>query len=137
MTEDTGVEIYLLSVREDGSFISPLAITHALRIVHYQLGMMGVDYHALRHTHATLLDTNGASMLDISERLGHCHMKTTKRYLHNNPALRARTRNIVESLYVKKGEKTDDEVTPTIEGSGFSIDGLVYIEMPSDDKPPS
>jgi len=109
VNEDTGREVFLLSVREDGSFISPRTITHALRIIHYKLGMKEIDFHSLRHTHATTLDTNGASMLDISERLGHCHMKTTKRYLHNNPALRERTKNIIEDLYTKKDKENEEK----------------------------
>ncbi|MCL2798009.1 MAG: site-specific integrase [Firmicutes bacterium] len=105
VAENTGTEIFLLSVREDGTFISPRTITHALRVIHYELGIKGLDYHSLRHTHATTLDTNGASMLDISDRLGHCHMKTTKRYLHNNAVLQERTRGILENLYTKKDRK--------------------------------
>ena len=73
-----------------------------------------------------MLDTNGASMLDISERFGHCHMKTTKRYLHNNPALRARTRNIVENLYVTKNNYNEYSI---IKNSKFSNNGLVYVEI--------
>ena len=103
--ENTGKEIFLLSVREDGSFISPLTITHALSVIHHKLGMPEIDFHTLRHTHATALDTNGASMLDISERLGHCHLKTTKGYLHNNKELRERTKSIVENIYTKSDNK--------------------------------
>jgi integrase len=89
----------MLTVREDGSFISPWSITHALRVIHLDLGIQNIDFHSLRHTHATALDTNGASILDIKERLGHCHLKTTKGYLHNNPTLRERTKSIVNNLY--------------------------------------
>ncbi|MCL2676123.1 MAG: site-specific integrase [Firmicutes bacterium] len=103
VNEEIGKEVFLLSVREDGTFVSTTTITHALRIIHYQLKMPEIDFHTLRHTHATTLDTNGASMLDISERLGHCHVKTTKGYLHNNPALRERTKNILENIYNKNG----------------------------------
>jgi len=99
---DTGKEIFMLTVREDGSYISSQTITHACRVIHYKLGIKHFEYHALRHTHATTLDTNGASLLDIKERLGHCFLKTTERYTHNNKTLRDRTNNIIDSIYKKK-----------------------------------
>jgi len=62
----------MLNVREDGSYINSRTIDHASRVIHYELGIKHFEYHTLRHTHATALDTNGASLLDIKERLGHC-----------------------------------------------------------------
>ena len=39
-------------------------------------------FHDLRHSFASYLALNGASLLDIGELLGHRDLKTTKRYVH-------------------------------------------------------
>jgi integrase/recombinase XerD len=41
--------------------------------------------HALRHTFATRLAANGASLVALKEILGHRQLKTTERYLHVTP----------------------------------------------------
>jgi len=99
VSHDTGREIFMLNVREDGSFISPITITHACRVIHHKLKLNHFEYHALRHTHATTLFTNGASKIDISERLGHFDWKTTDGYLHNDEKQREKTIQIVSNIY--------------------------------------
>jgi len=42
--------------------------------------------HALRHTFATRLAANGASLVALKEILGHRQLATTERYLHVTPA---------------------------------------------------
>jgi integrase len=102
--EKTGERIFLINVRDDGTYIQPRTMAHLGRVVHYNLGFKSFDFHSLRHTHATALDTNGASMVDIKERLGHFSLKTTQKYIHDNDALRDRTKKIIEAIYKKKHE---------------------------------
>lgn len=39
-------------------------------------------FHALRHTSATLLLSNGTNIKNVASRLGHTQLKTTNRYVH-------------------------------------------------------
>lgn len=39
-------------------------------------------FHALRHTSATLLLSNGTNIKNVATRLGHAQLKTTNRYVH-------------------------------------------------------
>lgn len=41
-----------------------------------------IKFHALRHTYATKLIENGASLLTVSRLLGHSSIKTTEVYAH-------------------------------------------------------
>lgn len=41
-----------------------------------------MKFHALRHTSATLLLSNGTNIKNVASRLGHAQLKTTDRYVH-------------------------------------------------------
>lgn len=45
-------------------------------------GLEGFYPHALRHSFATNLQLNGASVAEIKEMIGHSNIATTERYLH-------------------------------------------------------
>lgn len=45
-------------------------------------GLKDVHFHDLRHTHASLLAMNGASLLAIADSLGHKSITMTQRYSH-------------------------------------------------------
>jgi len=112
--ENTGREIFLINVYENGALINPRTIMHVGRVVHYELGIKDYDFHSLRHTHATDLHNAGASMLDIKERLGHCNLKTTQDYLHNNEILKQRTKNILNQMYCKQSGDALEKTTGKI-----------------------
>lgn len=47
-----------------------------------QAGIRGVTFHTLRHSAASALARNGATLLEVAEVLGHRQLQTTKRYSH-------------------------------------------------------
>jgi integrase len=47
-----------------------------------QAGLKGVTFHTLRHTCASTLAMNGATLLEIADVLGHRQLQMTKRYSH-------------------------------------------------------
>ncbi|WP_077534319.1 site-specific integrase [Massiliimalia massiliensis] len=94
-------EIHMLNVRENGSFISPRIMMHCARVIHYDLGYAHYTYHALRHTHTTMLIERGAYIKDVQERLGHKSVQVTLQiYTHITQAMKQQTTNILENIPV-------------------------------------
>ena len=65
------VEIQPLLVRENGEYIAPRTMQHTSSVIHHKMNFPEFDFHSLRHTHATMLQENGADMVYIQRRLGH------------------------------------------------------------------
>jgi integrase len=64
--------------------------------------MIQFNFHALRHTHATMLIENGADMKDVSRRLGHANLATTSdTYTHVTRKMQAKTVAILEAALIK------------------------------------
>lgn len=74
-----GENIRLATMRENGEFLSPRILQHVGRIIHYEEGInyKEYDFHSLRHTHTTLLLSNGADIKYVQKRLGHKNIKVT------------------------------------------------------------
>lgn len=70
-------EIFLVNVRENGTYCQPRITQHLGRIVHYQLGFPLFDMHSLRHTHCCMLLDEGAPIKFVQQRLGHKDIETT------------------------------------------------------------
>ena len=68
---DNGNEIHFINIRENGTYIQPRVMQHCFRIIHHKLGYKDLDYHSLRHTHATMLLSAGVNVKAVQERLGH------------------------------------------------------------------
>jgi integrase len=66
----------LLFSRLDGSPLSPNALSKEWAIAAAALGL-AVTFHALRHTHASMLIDSGIDVVKISKRLGHANVSTT------------------------------------------------------------
>lgn len=59
-----------------------------------------ITFHALRHTHATLLIFNGENIKVISERLGHKNISTTlDTYTHVMEDMKNATANLLDSIF--------------------------------------
>ena len=62
----------------DGSHMKPSALSGQFRRYRSTLGLdPQATMHSLRHTHATMLLTNGIDIQTVSERLGHAQVSTT------------------------------------------------------------
>ena len=89
-------ETYPVFVMADGKFNGVNTWSHANREIKNRLGI-DFTFHDLRHTHATILLENGASIKDIQERLGHDKAQTTlDMYVENSPKISKATADIFE-----------------------------------------
>jgi integrase len=72
----------------DGSPLQPDSITKAFTRITQSIGLYGVRFHDLRHTHATLMLWQGIHPKVVSERLGHSSIAITlDTYSHVLPGL--------------------------------------------------
>lgn len=67
-------------VDEMGKIISPNYISWAFPIFIKKNGFRKVRFHDLRHTNAVMLLSNGASMQEVQDWLGHENYSTTDKY---------------------------------------------------------
>jgi hypothetical protein len=63
-----------------------------------EAGVQDFRFHDLRHTFASLLLDNGASLPQIQEALGHSSIKTTARYSHLFEAKKAGTVRLLDGM---------------------------------------
>ncbi len=86
----------MICVTENGEYTSPDSFKYCSRVIHYEL-KLAFNYHALRHTHATLLIENGVSPKTVQNRLGHKQIETTlQTYVHDTPTMEENAINIFE-----------------------------------------
>ena len=72
----------------DGSPLKPGSITQAFTRITRSIGLHGVRFHDLRHTHATIMLWQGIHPKIVSERLGHSSIAITlDTYSHVMPGL--------------------------------------------------
>lgn len=57
-----------------------------------------MKFHALRHTSATLLLSNGTNIKNVAARLGHAQLKTTNRYVHAIEEAEKEAANTLEAV---------------------------------------
>lgn len=62
---------------EFNQFTVNQAVTERLKIYQERVGLHKIGLHGFRHTHASLLFEAGASIKEVSERLGHANINTT------------------------------------------------------------
>ncbi len=76
IVEDKNGDLDFVCVKESGQILTPTALKHLSRVINKQLNIR-FEFHALRHTHATMLVESGANVKGVQQRLGHDHVKTT------------------------------------------------------------
>ena len=116
------VEVHMLNVREDGSYIQPRVMQHCGRVVHYELGFKKYDYHSLRHTHATRLIENGAPIKDVQHRLGHKSVQVTLDiYSHVTQKMQIQTVEILNNtpIVITQAEITENNGISSFLNLGF------------------
>lgn len=87
--------------KENGENITTNSIKYLSRIVNLELGI-DFNFHALRHTHATMLLEANANIKDIQRRLGHSRLSTTMDiYSHVTKQMRDDTVDIFENIINK------------------------------------
>lgn len=84
--------------KENGQFVSTDSFKYCSRIINHNLKIK-FNYHSLRHTHATILTENGASIKSIQQRLGHSDIQITlNKYVHNTESLENESIDIFERV---------------------------------------
>lgn len=93
--------VNFVCTNETGSLVSQETFRYCSRIINYEL-LIPFNFHALRHTHATLLIENGAKMKDVQARLGHSKLSTTMdTYTHDTDNMSKETVEIFEKICKK------------------------------------
>ena len=89
--------------------MNPNTITEYIRNFGKRYNIRGLKPHALRHTMATLSIANGADVVSVSKKLGHCNPSVTLNiYSHaNEEAQRRATEILAEALYNNKNKKAN------------------------------
>lgn len=82
-------KVDLIFVKENGEFHGTDSIKYVSKVVNYELGIE-FNFHAFRHTHATMLIEAGIPVNSVAERLGHSNTRTTlDTYVHVTDNMRA------------------------------------------------
>ena len=90
-------KVNLVMRKENGEYSSPDSFKYAARVIHHELNIQ-FNFHALRHTHATMLIENGISVKSVQERLGHADVETTlQTYVHDTEKMKDEAVNVFES----------------------------------------
>ena len=93
----TDEKVEFICCQENGTLVNPDLARYCSRVINFELGIQ-FNFHALRHTHATVLIENGANMKDVQKRLGHAQLSTTMDiYVKATEKMEKETVNIFES----------------------------------------
>lgn len=73
-------ELDFVCRQENGKLYNSKSMKNAIKIIHGKLGIEEFHYHALRHTHATILATHISNPAIVQKRMGHADIETTLKY---------------------------------------------------------
>lgn len=85
-------------IQADGKPMYPTTPTLQFTRFLKRAGLEHKKFHALRHTSATLLLSNGTNIKNVATRLGHAQLKTTNRYVHAVEEAEKQAANTFETL---------------------------------------
>lgn len=95
-----GTSIEFINVRENGELITSNIVEHTSRIIKNELGITKFTMHSLRHTNATKLIENGATLKAVQYRLGHRNMaETLDIYTHCSQKMEDEAVEIANAIY--------------------------------------
>ena len=90
-----------LFTQYDGSIMHPDTPTRQYRKFLKRHNIRYIKFHALRHTAATILLTNGCDIKTVSARLGHGDINTTNIYLHAVQTADRQAADTLDKLFPK------------------------------------
>lgn len=74
--------LYPVFIKENGEYHGSDSMKYPSKVINYDLGIT-FNFHAFRHTHATMLIESGIPVKAVSDRLGHGNVRTTlETYVH-------------------------------------------------------
>ena len=84
-------------IKENGEYRGTDTMKYVSKVINYELGI-DFNFHALRHTHATMLIEAGVHVKSVSARLGHSTVRTTlETYVHVTEKMKNDAVNAFES----------------------------------------
>ena len=99
-----------------GEDMHPATFTNHLTLIEEQNGIPHVSVHGLRHTFATLLNSEGVDIARISSELGHANISTTlNKYTHVFNGTTASSRGIADAMNNKFSKSATPSATRTKE----------------------
>lgn len=85
--------------KNDGTILSRQCVYHAFRRMCYAADIQYHSFHALRHTHASILLASGVHPKIVQERLGHAKISTTMdTYSHLIPGMQKVAVNVFNKI---------------------------------------
>ena len=113
--EQTGLQLRLgdawhgdnwIFIQADGKAMYPTTPTQWFSRFLKRNNLAHKKFHALRHTSATLLLSNGTNIKNVAARLGHAQLKTTNRYVHAVEQAERDAADTFENLLNVKQDRT-------------------------------
>ncbi|MBN1053070.1 site-specific integrase [Clostridium botulinum] len=94
---------YLVLDRNDFKYTpKSLSMNFTKKIAKYKEQLPQITFHGLRHTHATILISNGENIKVVSERLGHTDIRMTlNTYTHVMEDMKNNTASLLDDIFKK------------------------------------
>lgn len=90
--------IYPVFIKENGEFHGSDSVKYVSKVINNELEI-DFNFHALRHTHATMLIEAGIPVKTVSERLGHGSTRTTlETYVHVTDSMKDKAVYVFEKF---------------------------------------
>ena len=118
---DHSPEALVFSTRQGGPLVSNNLRNRGLRPACKRAGLPQINWHALRHTHGTLLHVQGTPLKVAQAQLGHSHMATTLEvYTHASVSAQREAVNLLEAQVFPSVPKNAEECSSTAEGTSLT-----------------